>query len=86
MLSLCDQAFLVFIEHLASMLYLYLLTVFVKVGQRIVSASIYLAKSIMLPRSELKRMLGNFSYALDLSHSDKAIMEREDYMGHPGIS
>ena len=45
---------------LASMLYLYLLTVFVKLGQIIVRASMYLAKSIMLPKSELKRMLGNF--------------------------
>lgn len=45
---------------LASMLYLYLLTVFVKLGQIIVRASMYLAKSIMLPKSELKQMLGNF--------------------------
>lgn len=68
------------------MLYLYLLTVFVKLGQRIVRASMYLAKSIMLPKSELKRMLGNFCYALDLSHSHKSIMKREDNMGHPVIT
>ena len=63
--------------------YLYLLTFFVKVGYRSVNVSIYLTKSVLLPKSELKHMLGRFSYTFDLAHSNKSIMESEDIYWKP---